>query len=316
MPSIITINKKKAMGRTAEKLSFIITAVSALLLVIKFPNVIRNSAYSGMILCAKTIVPTLFPFMILSDLLLALSPNTGTGFFSKACEKAFGIGAACTVAIVCGMICGFPIGAVCTKALYDSGTIDKKDAESLLATATVPSFAFVISGIGEGMLGNVRVGVYLWLSCVFAAITVGIIFKSREKKIPIVRKIKKEPFNMTSSIKKSGACAVGISSFIIFFSVILGVLNELIGNEYVMIALSAILEISNAGNAVILSEAIPFCAKIPILGFALGFSGFSVMMQVMGVVSDSEIGCKTYFLRKLVQGIICSSFATLLILVF
>ena len=316
MPSNITVNEKKSMGRTVEKLSFAVTVICALLLVIKYPDVIRNSAYSGLILCAKTIVPTLFPFMILSDLLLALSPNTGTGFFSKACEKLFGIGAACTVAIVCGMICGFPIGAICTKALYDSGAIDKKDAESLLATATVPSFAFVISGIGEGMLGSVKLGIYLWLSCILAAITVGILFRGREKKIPIVRKMKKEPFKITASIKKSGACAVGISSFIIFFSVIIGVLNELIRNEYVITALSAILEISNASNAVILSVAIPFYAKIPILGFALGFSGLSVMMQVMGVVSDSGIGCKTYLLRKAVQGVICSMLATLLILIF
>jgi hypothetical protein len=51
--------------------------------------------------------------------------------------------------------------------------------------------------------------------------------------------------------------------------------------------------------------------SIPLLGFAFGFSGVSVYMQVMGEFGG-RISGKKYLCQKLMQGIICGLFLFLL----
>ena len=315
MTQNVIIEKKRVSEKLINKYGFAFVALIAALLVILFPDVIQKSAFDGIALCAKSIIPTLFPFIILSDFLLSLYTFDKRSLSAAIFEKVFGVGAVCISAFVCGLLCGFPIGAILTKSLYDNGAIDKKDAENILPIVTVPSFAFVICGVGAGMLGSVKSGIFLWLSSVISALIVGFVFRSGEKKLPVIREISKTKFNLAASIKKSGYTAISISSFIIFFSVVLGVLKAFIKNEYICSVLSAFFEIGNASDTIIFSS-IPYTAKLPLLGFALGFSGLSVLMQVVGVVSDSKISCKTYFLQKTLQGVLCALIALLAVLIY
>lgn len=310
MTTNVITEKKKLYVCLIEKYAFALVALSAAALVIIFPDIIRTSVLEGISLCVKSIVPTLFPFIILSDFLLSLYPVSKHSLSSALFEKAFGIGAVCVSAFVCGAICGFPIGAILIKSLYDNGAIDKKDAENMLPIATLPSFVFVISGVGSGLFGNVKLGMFLWFASFISTIAVGFIFRSGDKKLPIIREIPKAKFNLASSIKKSGFTAINISSFIIFFSAVLGVLKSVIKNEYICAVLAAFFEIGNACNYIAYSG-ITYSVKLPLLCFALGFSGLSVFMQVVGVVSDSKISCKTYFVQKTLQGVLCALIALL-----
>lgn len=306
------VTKKKASD-FIEKCGTMLVIFTALILILFMPEVMRESAYKGILLCAKNIIPTLFPFMIFSDFMLANINDANGGLLSRSYEKMFGIASSSLIAFVCGILCGFPIGAICTKELYDAGVIDKRDAENLIGLSTLPSLAFVICAVGEGMLGSSLTGALLWLSCILSTLIVGVIFRSKEQKIKTTRKIQRQKFNLSASIKKSGYTAIVISSFIIFFSIACGVVGALIKNDIIVTVISSFLELSNACSSIATSAAFPCFSKLILIAFSLGFSGISVFMQVCGVVSESGLSLKTYMKQKLLQGVFCGIITALLI---
>ena len=276
---------------------------------------IKEFAKGGLVLCGEAIIPTLFPFMIFSDLILTLSGQNENNVSTSLFEKLFGVNAACVTSFICGILCGFPIGAVCVKNLYDGGIIDKEDAEYMLGVCSVPSLAFVVSGVGAGLLGSAKTGLGLWIALIFSAILIAFVFRPKEKKIKISRDIYRQRFDFVASVKNSGYTMIAICSFIIFFSVIVGLFGMVIKNPYFYSLTASFFEIGNASAAIANCSAFTPEVKLVLLGFALGFSGISVYMQTASIVSDSKLSLKKYLIMKLFMGTL-TSLLVLLIMLF
>lgn len=91
-------------------------------------------AFTGLTLWFQKMIPTLFPFMILSGIMVRMNL---TEYFSiilspllKPLFRVDGQGAYC---IIMGFLCGFPMGARVIADLYVRGKLSQKEAEYLLA---------------------------------------------------------------------------------------------------------------------------------------------------------------------------------------
>lgn len=135
----------------------ITTAGTLLLLGFFFlhPQEALAASQDGMKLWLNTILPTLLPFLILTDLLL----HTGRLEMLLAplrpfWAKIFGLSPCGAYALILGLLCGYPMGARLTSELYQAGKIGRQEAQYLLTFINNASPAFLSAYLGGVCLGN------------------------------------------------------------------------------------------------------------------------------------------------------------------
>lgn len=122
----------------------------------------------GLSLVCETLLPSLFPFLVFSELLVRL--DAGRLFsviLGKPCRFLFGLSDAGTAAYFLGVLCGFPVGAVCALTLYRKNEISKEELTRLCLFGGNPSSGFLIGAVGEGLFGNRNAGIFLFFPCCY-----------------------------------------------------------------------------------------------------------------------------------------------------
>ncbi len=298
MTSLSLRNKKRSLGYLPP-----LACMFILLLMLAFSDSVKDGAALGIDLSLHNIIPTLFPFFILSDLWADYINIDHKSIPGRIFEKMFGISGAALPAFLLGCVSGFPLGISTATKYYENKFITKDELERISAISNNPSAAFVVSGIGAGLYGDVSLGILLYLTTVISAIIVGVIFKNVTYKSKIMGVIPGQSFNLVDSIKKAGLSSITVASYIIFFSSLIGLIRVVIKERISLAIISSILEITNACS---------LCAEIGeshsllgliITSFALSFSGFSVHLQAFAILPN-EVSRGKYLLMKLIQGII------------
>jgi sporulation integral membrane protein YlbJ len=125
---------------------------------------------------------------------------------------------------------------------------------------------------------------------------------------------------LKSSIENSIKTCLSIGGFVTLFSVINNIIKNnslfsIILNNISYItkipldvlqgSILGIIEMTNGCN-LISGTSLPILPKIAIISFLFTFSGLSIISQVYSFTYKFDISMKTYTLRKLLQGLICS----------
>jgi sporulation integral membrane protein YlbJ len=293
-------------------------ATLAFILILNRSNVAIEYMKKGLNLCSKTVIPSLFPFMVISDLIV--SSGVGIGAckpFARPMKAVFGVSEAGGCAFILGAVCGFPIGARTAVSMYDGGLIDKDELTHILTFCNNPGSAFIISAVGVSLFGNRKIGNLLYLCVILSAVTVGILgrlfFKTKRKKATVT--LCSPPQNsgielFTSAIQNSAVSMLTVCAYVAFFSSLIGclgaILRDLGVSEVVCAAIFGFFELSSgvgiAAEAVSSTKAVIMCAAIA------GWSGLSVHFQIMTICSGRGISFKPYFFAKVSQGILCALF--------
>ncbi len=312
MKAIEAIKKNRA-------LFFGIAAASAFILILNRSDIAIEYMKKGLNLCAHTVIPSLFPFMVISELII----SSGVGMkvsrlLSRPMRALFGVSEAGGCAFILGAICGFPIGARTAASMYDKGIIDKSEFERSLTFCNNPGSAFVISAIGVSLFGNKKIGIILYACVILSAIAVGVlgqfILGKGHKKSEAVVSLSKNVSGVelfTSAIQSSSLSMLTVCAYVAFFSSFVGCLGAILSNlgvpDGICAAIFGFFELSSgvgmAAGAVSSTKAVILCAA-----FA-GWSGLSVHFQIMTICAGRGISFKPYFLAKATQGVICALFA-------
>lgn len=291
------------------------TIICLLLLVIMLylGSEMKSGVLYGINICFTTVIPTLFPFFILSDFWSSSIYIKKDGAFARIFERLFGISGTALPSFFLGTVCGFPLGVKSAAGLYENKMINKDELERLIGFANNPSIAFVISGIGAGIYSDTSVGIRLYISVVLSAILVGAVFKQKRDKNENSHIIIRQKFDLVGSIKSAGISSITVSSYIIFFCALINLVKKTVGNRLCVTIISGFLEVTNASfSSASLGENLYFL-RLPLTAFALGFSGFSVHLQSFALL-PKEISKTRYITMKLLQGLICSFLTFLFVL--
>lgn len=272
--------------------------------VLFFSAKISEDVRRGLSFCYTVIIPSVFPFMIVSDFIENFVHFERIGFLRRVFSKLFKVNGYAISALVCGILCGFPMGVKISKELYVSGKISKKECERLIGFSNNASPAFVISGIGVGLFSSFKLGVFLYLISIFSSMATGIFFSLSSKSEKESEIKKAASFSFTKSIKNASLSTLNICGFICFFSVLIGFLERLIKETWLIATLSSFLEIGNAGKIIAESQELPIEFRIALLAFSISFSGLSVHMQSKSFLLDTDISMSKYYIMKLFSGAI------------
>ena len=288
-----------------------------------FVLVLRNSDAAieymgrGLTLCARTVIPSLFPFMVISELLVSSGAGEAFGrLFSRLMRWLFGLSGAGASAVFLGSMCGFPVGARTAVALLDRNVISKSECEHLLTFTNNPSSAFLITAVGVSLYGNRRLGVVLYATVLGCGFFVGFLarFFLRRSEEPSEHPHFPSGLHIggvetfTGAVSGAATGMLTVCAYVIFFSALTGALGCAVeggGSSWELgyTLLSGFLEMTGGiGLASALSDR--EWGLILTAVFA-GWSGLSVHCQVMTLCGGRGLSFKPYLLAKAVQGLLC-----------
>ena len=249
-----------------------------LILILDSKTALRGAA-DGIELCLKTVVPSLFPFFVLSAALM------------QSCQgSALGI-------LIPAFLGGYPVGAQTVYQAYLSGAISKRDAEKLLAFCNNAGPAFLFGMVGQLFPGQSWVWA-LWGTHVLGAVIAAGFVVGFPIFIPVSdRNIPQNPSEIT---RKSVGIMGVVCGWIVLFRVVIAFLDRwilwLFPTE-VRVALIGLLELSNGCWELRTIASVP--VRFLLCGGMIAVGGLCVRMQTASVTPGLSL--RYYALGKLVQ---------------
>lgn len=259
----------------------------------------------GISLSINVIIPSVFPFLILSDILINYIHYDKVTRLRTFFERIFKINGAMISAYILGLLCGYPIGARMALTSYENGIIDKDECERLMSFSNNASPAYIICAVGGGLRGSIKEGALLYIITIISSTLSGILSRNGKKCCHFTAYIPEQKYNFFHSIRNSIQTSISIGGFITVFSVFFGLIETIIKNKVVLSLILPFLEISNA--CAFLSDLCIFPSSLTfsLSALAISFSGICVATQTLAIIPDGvKINTKRYFKIKLLQGLI------------
>lgn len=305
------------------------------------------AAKNGLKLWANSVVPSLFPFFIATELLSKTNiPYILGKIFNRFMKPLFNIKGVGSFAIIMGWISGYPIGAKIATNFRKQNILSKEECERILSFSNNSGPLFIVGTCGISLFGSTQIGFLLLLTHILASFTVGILFKFWKKSYPKQSPNKKNIYN-SSSISLSnlgrvlGECIYNsistilmIGGFIVLFSVIVSILNKSkiliffsallspifnilhIPTKFIIPIITGIIEVTNGISQVANIQIKAISINIIITAFLLGLGGISVLLQVLSVISKTDLSIKPYIIGKTLHGIIAALYTFIFISIF
>lgn len=271
-----------------------------------FAAEIKEGVLSGMRIGALEVIPAIFPSLVLSDYIY----SAGLFDFKTArilFAKLFNLPENFCRPFILSSLFGFPVGAKCCAEEYANNKSIKQSCESAVCLCSNPSLAFCAFAVGLGIFDKISVGIILYFSMLISTVIAGMLLRPKEKEIVFPVYISGQSFDFSSSVKSAGLASLTVCSFISFFSAAIALIEQLGKSQYISAISACFFEVGNAAakiHALNLSS-IPI---LSFLGFALGYSGLSVILQARASLPNEIRLFKLHFF-KLLEGIICAVLA-------
>ncbi len=276
----------------------------------------------ALFMCYEFIIPSLFPFFVVSGLLIYSGfARTLSRFAQGIMRPLFNVAPTGAAAFVLGIISGFPTGAITARDLYKSGNLSKSEAERLLSFCNNSGPLFIIGSIGVAVFGKPIYGVMLYLIHIISSVIVGVMFRGYQKdkhQSPPTRINQREmtiPQIFATSLNESAKSILTVCFSILFFSAISRALFDLIPiSQNLSAILYGICEFST-GALGIGTLPIDTVYKLILTSMVIGFSGLCVHIQVMAVTAESGLSLKPYILGKVLHSIIAAVITTAMVFI-
>lgn len=255
-----------------------------------------SGAAEGIRLCINTLIPSLFPFFILSNMLTGvLSGQTLPLLRTVTVACKIPDGAQSLLAI--GLLGGYPVGAQNVALQYSRGQLSRYQASRMLAFCNNAGPAFIFGILGS-MFSSSVIPWLLWLIHIVSALVVGIFLPgaaTSEHINAFPRKIR-----ITNALSQSVKAMSLVCGWVILMRTVLAFIESWFLWLFpvpTQVIISGILELSNGciRLAEIDNEGLRFLLAA---GF-LSFGGICVTLQTASVAD--EIPMKLYFPGKILQ---------------
>lgn len=305
------LKNKAARDTKALAEAFMLSAAYALTFV--FSAQIKNGAINSLSLCAKIIIPSVFPVMVISNtLLLHGFPAPLVRAVSVPSKLFFGLSGNSAVCMLFGLTGGYPVGVKNAGLMYTQKLISADEAKRICLIAVSPGLSFTITVCGA-FFSSATAGITLFFSCLTANAVMGMILKVIYGKTNAKNADAAEQMTLSdaflAAVEKSTAAVISVCSFIIVFSSVSALSGSFLPTG-VNEAVKLISEVT-AG--------VQFAAEkknIIVAAFLCGFGGISVAVQLLPDIKALGIKAYTFLLCRAATGFFAALFEFILVTVF
>lgn len=298
-----------------KNLFYFIFSILFLIVIFLFPQSTFEGANSGLNLWLFTVIPTLLPFLIITEILREINGlSLISKFPSRFLSPLLRISRISSYAIITGLLCGYPLGAKATCDLLKDKKISQKEASYLISFTGNPSPIFLITYI---FTKNLYSDTYK-LPCIFALYS-SILLTALILRCFYSFAYTPESFSknnlytpkgiIDNSIYDSFNILLKIGGYIILFSIFASIIKTFFRtNLFLCSFITGIFEMTNGIRELstcYINEKIKAIAMCSIA--SLG--GLSTLMQTKSIICEYNLSILNYILGKLVS-------TTLMIIIF
>ena len=296
---------------------FLLGVCTAAVMFIMFPETARQGAKCSLSLCGETLVPGLFPFMVLGNMLVFCGGGEVLGkIFSPFVKKVLKMNGACALPIVAGLISGVPIGACITAEMVKKGEISPGEGERLLCLCNNPGPVFMLSAVPYMLGCDKKTGIILWASVIISSFVSMLFIKGKCKTVETCKneiEVKSFAVCMIESVKKAVISMLNVCGFVVFYGTLTELIPNSLGEGKTVLTMIAEMTLGcrQLGNA-----GIPKNIRVIFASAVLGWTGLSAHSQVAASVLATGISMKNYFKGKAIQMALSPVITIVLIKVF
>ncbi len=285
-------------------------AAAALFFMFLFcPAACADGVRNGLDLAASKALPALFPFFVASALLVRSGLTDKLArFFAKPLSIIYHLPPETAPILILGLTGGYPVGAATASELVSCKTASADDAARANLFCNCASPGFCVGLVGLGVFGNAKTGAVLYAIHIFATLLTGLICS---RNYPIHSSAQKNTESHTESfpsafcgaVTKSAGTALNVTAFLVIFSVLISMLQPILGAVPFGSALVGILELT---NGLLTLPTLPTPVRLSLVSFLLGFGGLAVHFQVRAVATPCGLPVNGFTEAKLLHGSIAS----------
>lgn len=291
-------------------LSVTVTAYAVLLIV--FSGRLNAEIYAAVLRCINVIIPSLFVFMAVSDLLIR---SGGYIFVSKLLSPftvLIGLPRELGSVFLLSNTAGYPVGASMISAMYDEGRLSEKSAARLICICCNGGPAFFCSAVGMAVFGSQRIGMMVFLSILIGN-TIMAAVMNRLFPIECKQSGRQAAFRgemLSESVAAAGVNLFKICGMILLFQSLACLLQPILdrlgltGSAGKVIC--GFLEISNLSAV----EGLPY-RLLPFITAAGAFGGLCVIMQIHTIIGK-RFSLKPFFLARIISAVISGAVFTII----
>lgn len=241
------------------------------------PAAAADGVREGLRLCGELLIPSLFPPMVVTALLLRggavnrwgrrLDPVTRRLWRLPGCSGAV---------FLLAVTGGYPIGARCIRHLLDRGALTPAQARRMVCFCFGAGPGFAVTAVGCRLFGSVPAGLLLWSSQIAAALLLslpGRTIRISVQPSPPDRAVSEGPV-LTGAIRDAADGMFALCAAVLAFGAVQAMLRYLAAGHLPAPVPDVLLEVT-AGVSAARSLGSPALAS-----FALGWGGLCVHAQV------------------------------------
>ncbi len=227
--------------------------------------------------CLFVIIPSLFSFLVFSDLILK------SGCYKFICKPfsliskyIFKMDSHLFFVFLLGNICGYPIGFKLLNNLYEQNKISKFTAEIMSCYCYASGPSFVIGLVGITMFSSKLIGIIIFLANFFSNAAIAIVL-NRVVRIPNINNSSKlkTKVSVVDSVQSASKSLFLICSMIVMFASIIGILKGFNLFNIIKFDILPFLEITYVVDMTVISADV-----IPLISALISFGGICVLFQL------------------------------------
>lgn len=285
------------------------------------PGGVAEHIRRGMTLCVRTMIPSLFPFMVVSELIV----RSGAGeAIAKLPARLLRLPAGGVCASLLGALCGFPVGSRTAAEYYRRGRLTERQFHIVLSACNVPSVAFLVCAVGLSLYGRWEIGIGLVVLSLAGALSSGLgtawlLPRKGEHVATALPSASQESeaeslsHMLPASISSAAMGMLGVCATVLLFSGIMGalggILDRVAPGETARAALLGVLEMS---GGVCAASLLADRRVALVLGASMiGWGGLSVHCQIFSACAGCPLNVRLFWLGRAWQALVCGGGAWL-----
>lgn len=295
-----------------------ILTISLFFLMLLFPKETFSGASKGLLLWFQTVLPTLLPFVIFSNLLLYThAVDLIVRLIGPLLGRILHVSNYGSFAVLVGFLCGYPMGSKVTADLLRNGQISQNEASYLLSFCNNTSPIFIISYVVLKSLGNHTLVLPALVILISAPILASFLFRmkwltgisdSRLTDTKMTVNADAIPGNslVDTCIMNGFETITKVGGYIMLFSIFLTLAAELpLTNAFFQYFLFPSLEVTT-GISFLTAASIPGNLKFLLCMMQTSFGGWCAVAQTKCMIAGTGLSIRPYIIEKLVTMLITS----------
>lgn len=273
-------------------------AAGILILIFDGETAIKGTQ-DGIGFCLNCVIPSLFPFFLLTNLMTKSFSGIPTAFLHPL-RSICSIPAGSEAILFAGILGGYPAGAQAAASAFRSGSLQKDEASRMLGYCNNAGPAFIFGMLGP-LFPHKGYVLALWGIHIAGALTAAFLLPPCPKHIGIIPgKKQKKSLSLPSVLRTSIHAMTAVCGWIIVFRIILSFGEKWIFwcfPKEVTVLITGLLELTNGCQSLYDISGIKL--RFILCSVMLSFGGLCVVLQTRAVAE--ELNFQPYITGKLIQ---------------